>query len=155
MDNAGCRPAEMQLKYTNNNIVFLPANTTSVLQPLNLGIIKNFKVFYRKLLFQHVLARIEECTTASEVTKSLNILHAIRWVAQAWKPVGSDTIQKCFQKASILTDSFEVAQPARISEKNDPFLDIDEGKDKEDKANINTQELGELIAKLQEKGDVC
>ena len=69
--------------------------------------------------------------------------------------MGSDTIQKCFRKAGILTDSFEVVQPARISEENDPFLDIDEGEDKEGEADLNTQELGELIAKLQEKGDAC
>ena len=69
MNNAGCYPEEMQRKYTNIKIVYLPANTTSVLKPLDLGIIKNFKVWYKKLLFPHILAKIEECTTASEVTK--------------------------------------------------------------------------------------
>ena len=75
MDNAGCHPVELQHKYTNIKVVFLPANTTSVLQPLDLGIIQNFKIGYRKLLFQHILAKIDKCTTASEVTKSLTILH--------------------------------------------------------------------------------
>ena len=97
MDNAGCHPEELQHKYTNIKIVFLPANTTSVLQPLDLGIIKNFKMWYRKLLFRHVLAKIEECTTASQVTKSLTILHAIRWVAEAWRQVTSDN-QKVLSK---------------------------------------------------------
>ena len=48
--NAGCHP-ELQRKYTNIKIVYLPANTTSILQPFDLGIIKNFKVWYRKLVF--------------------------------------------------------------------------------------------------------
>ena len=67
MDNAGCHPQDLQHKYTKIMIVFLPPNATSILQPLNLGIIINFKLHYRKMLFRYVLARIEGCTTASEV----------------------------------------------------------------------------------------
>ena len=36
MDNAGCHPEDLKSK--------LPANTSSKLQPLDLGIIQNFKV---------------------------------------------------------------------------------------------------------------
>ena len=67
--------------------LFLPANTTSRHQPLDLGIIKNFKIHYRKLLFQYLVAKIEECTMTSEVTKKINILQVIRWIAEAWEKV--------------------------------------------------------------------
>ena len=60
MDNAGCHPGELKGKFSNIKIVFLPANTTTKLQPLDIGIIQNFKVHYRKMLLQHVIARIDQ-----------------------------------------------------------------------------------------------
>ncbi len=69
MDNAGCHPSTLESKFSNIKIVFLPANTTSKLQALDLGIIQNFKVHYKRLLLRYVLTKIDECQTASEVVK--------------------------------------------------------------------------------------
>ena len=66
------------------------------------------KVHYRKLLLQYVLAKINECATASDVVKSINVLAAIRWVAQAWFAVRETTIRMCFQKAGILDATLNV-----------------------------------------------
>ena len=44
---------------------------------------------YRKLFLQDVLARIDECDTATDVANSVNILVAIRWVVKAWVAVAS------------------------------------------------------------------
>ena len=42
----------------------MPPITTSDLQPLDLGIIKDFKVYYHKFLLQSIIAPVEECSTA-------------------------------------------------------------------------------------------
>ena len=129
LDNAGCHPEDLRNKYSNIKIVFLPANTTSRLQPLDLGIIQNFKVHYRKVFLPYILAKIDSCSSASEVAKSVNVLTAIWWIAHAWNEV---TIVKCFKTAGILTSEFDVVSTC-INE-SDPFDDIE--------ASL---ELGDLI----------
>ena len=125
LDNAGCHPDSLQGKFTNINICFLPANTTSKLQPLDLGIIQNFKVHYRHFFLRYVLSKIDECETASEVVKSVNVLVAIRWVAQAWVKVKAQTISKCFKKAGILNTEMDDIVSCDMEE-DDPFRDADE-----------------------------
>ena len=50
VDNASCHPDDFVLKKGNIIAKFLPANTTSIIQPMNQGIIENLKRRY-KLLF--------------------------------------------------------------------------------------------------------
>ena len=149
MDNAGCHPEDVASKYSNVKVVFLPPNTTSVLQSLDLGIIKNFKVHYCKLLLCHILSKIEECNTAREVVQSVTILNAVRWVAQAWEKVTHETIKKCFRKAGILNREFQLV--TRVSEgddEEDPFVELDsEESDMEDLEN--------LISQFQNGGSCC
>ena len=124
MDNAGCHPADAKGKFSNIKVVFLPANKTSMLQPLDLGIIQNFKVNYRKLLLTFVLAKIEQSTSATEIVKSVTVLHALRWVAEAWERVKNDVIQKRFIKAGILDRSGDVVTNPDL-DGADPFANLD------------------------------
>ena len=89
-----------------------------------------------------VLARIEECTSASDVVKSLTILHAIRWTAQAWSQVSSEIMKKCFRKAGILNQSFQVVSREVLTE--DPFLDLDD-----QNRVVTDEEAQDLIERLQ------
>ena len=124
MDNAGCHPGNLAGKFSNIKVCFLPANTTSKLQPLDLGIIQNFKVHYRHFFLRYVLSKIDECDTASDVVKSINILIALRWVAKAWSLVRAETIAKCFRKAGILNADLDVIS-CDLEEEGDPFLEAD------------------------------
>ena len=107
LDNAPVHPEGLQGKYSNIKVVFLPKNTTSRLQPLDAGIIKNFKVKYRKKLLRHVISRITNDLSASDIAEEVDILQAITWVTAAWNEVTEKTIRNCFAKCGILEQTAE------------------------------------------------
>ena len=75
MDNAPCHPENFVVSYSNIKVLFLPKNITSRLQPLGVGIIKNFKVKY-----QRILSRIDDNGKASEIIEEIYVLKAISWI---------------------------------------------------------------------------
>lgn len=82
----------------NVKVLFFPANCTSVLQPLDLGIIRTVKVNYRKLLMRKITESLDE---NAEKRYKANVLDALYFVRQSWDQVSKTTIEKCFQKAGF------------------------------------------------------
>ena len=74
---------------------------TCSIQPLDAGIIRNFKVKYRKLLVKYVLSRINNNASAAEIVQDVNILMVIWWVQRAWKDVTPSTVKRCFEKCGF------------------------------------------------------
>lgn len=101
MDNAPCHPQSLKGQFSNINVVFLPKNTTSKTQPLDAGIIANWKVQYRKRMLRYVCSKVDGVKNAGEIVKSINVLMAIEWGRQAWNEVASNTIKKCFQRTGL------------------------------------------------------
>ena len=66
-------------------IRFFPANTTSVLQPLDQGIIQNMKCHYRSKVLRVVLCKMESSLAASEIAKSFTVLDACLWIKLSLK----------------------------------------------------------------------
>ncbi|KAL2082547.1 hypothetical protein ACEWY4_022365 [Coilia grayii] len=99
LDNATSHCPDIKLSHVT--LKFFPANTTSVLQPLDQGIIRAFKARYRKRLLRAVIAKVDNATTASEVAKSVNVLDAIRWISGAWNETKTETIVKCFRNSGF------------------------------------------------------
>ena len=108
IDNAPSHPESFIDCFSYVKIVFLPKNKTSKLQPLDAGIIKNFKVFYHKQLLQHVLARIKPGSKASNVISSVDLLKSIGWVMDAWRKVKKETIVNCFLRVVFNEGTLEL-----------------------------------------------
>ena len=75
MDNATVHPESLIGKYSN--IKILSKNTTSRQQPLDAGIIDNFKVKYRKKLMRWVLARTADDRNTYEIANEIDVIQAI------------------------------------------------------------------------------
>ena len=96
MDNCAAHPPSMS--FSNIQIQFLPANTTSRLQPMDQGVIRSFKSFYRRRLVQHLIQEMEASSTAAEKVP-IDLLKVMTWCNAAWNDVTQKTIANCFRKA--------------------------------------------------------
>lgn len=77
---------------------FLPPNVTSLIQPLDQGVIETFKRHYRGLLLRTILEDCETNKNMNEALKSVNMKHVIYWCAQAWNKVQKETLQRGWRK---------------------------------------------------------
>jgi hypothetical protein len=107
VDNASCHPP---VELTSINLQFLPPNTTALVQPLDQGIIKNLKHFYRESLRSRIVDALDDElinaeSSVAEVSKQIDLMDAIHMVATAWQSVQSTTIKNCFRKAGFHHDS--------------------------------------------------
>lgn len=78
-------------------LAFLPPNTTSVLQPIDQGIIKALKVQFRKLQVMKIIENADRNTTWN-----ITLIEAITMISSAWDKVSSQTIANCFRHAGFL-----------------------------------------------------
>lgn len=84
MDNCPAHPS-LHLKFIK--LIFLPANTTAVLQPIDQGVIGNIKAHYRNQLVLKMIEDIE-----NHVESKTTVFDAIIMVDKAWCNVTSTGI---------------------------------------------------------------
>lgn len=103
LDNAPSHSIE--LNHPNVQIVFLPPNTTSLLQPLDQGIIATFKAYYLRKSFQLILDKMElENTGVKDVWKKFTILNCVEIVAASLKEIRGTTLKSCWK--ALLPDFY-------------------------------------------------
>ena len=79
-------------------LVFLPANVTSVVQPLDQGIFATFKAHYRRQLVRWLIFESDKPGNEGKMTSELapDLYHMMQWVHSAWSThVSRETIRYC------------------------------------------------------------
>lgn len=112
VDNCPAHPNVLNL--SNINLCFFPANTTSVLQPLDQGVIKSLKVHFRKFLVLKMLQQYDENNADGEFKWTVTLLDAVAMISKAWDKVTQKTIANCFTHSGL---------GVNISTEDDPNYD--------------------------------
>ncbi|KAE9540952.1 hypothetical protein AGLY_004197 [Aphis glycines] len=91
VDNCPAHPNLSNLM--NIEMIFFPANTTSILQPMDQSVIKSLKGHYRKKILMEIIE--------SDGNASINMLDAVNFLSKAWEEVTAETIRHSFRHAGL------------------------------------------------------
>ncbi|XP_023313778.1 tigger transposable element-derived protein 6-like [Trichogramma pretiosum] len=92
-----CAAYNKMPSFPNINLIYFPPNVTSVLQPMDQGVIKCFKGIYRRKLVLEYINNIDRGNTNSNVS----LLQAVCFMAEARNEVTEKTIRNCFIKSGL------------------------------------------------------
>lgn len=86
----------------------LPPNTTSKLQPLDAGMISSFKRHYRCRQLQHT---VDQCDKGSKHPYKVEQLIAMRWIKSAWNAIEPSVFVNCWKYTTLLQTSGPLIEP--------------------------------------------
>ncbi|XP_027716076.1 tigger transposable element-derived protein 1-like [Vombatus ursinus] len=115
IDNAPSHPPTIAELNPKVKFVFLPQEITSLIQPLDQGVIALFKAYYLKRTFKMLIAATggENAETATEFWKRVNIKMAIDIIVEAWNDVTKECLHRVWKKMlPNLIHNFEECEPS-------------------------------------------
>ncbi|OBZ85254.1 hypothetical protein A0J61_06690, partial [Choanephora cucurbitarum] len=89
-------------------LVFLPANTTSKLQPLDAGTIANFKAMFREKQYERANNLFISNHLNNSSVYKLKEVQALFMLAEAWLRVKPMTINNCWVHTKVLLNTAEI-----------------------------------------------
>lgn len=98
LDNAPSHVV-VNLELKNITVQFLPPNTTSVIQPMDAGIIAAMKKRYRQFHINNAL--LQEAEGKLQDIYKVDILQAMRWCQEAWTMITPTTISNCWRHTGL------------------------------------------------------
>ncbi|XP_026471616.1 tigger transposable element-derived protein 4-like [Ctenocephalides felis] len=92
-------PAHPNIADLNSiTLAFFPPNTTSILQPMDQGIIRSLKTNFRKNLVLKMILCVDD---NEDLSSKITVLDAILMVNDAWNKLQQNTIHNCFRHSGL------------------------------------------------------
>ena len=141
LDNCPAHPPADVLKTRDGRIkvAYLPKNTTSLIQPLDQGIIATFKKNYRRELVSKIISNEQQ--SVIEFLKGMSIKDFFYIGASAWNAVTPKTIEGCWMRG--LGAAFTVPNLETRSE-TDSIDQINDSSDDEEFHGFSAEEVMEV-----------
>lgn len=98
LDNAPSHPSEDELEKDGIKAKFLPPNVTSLIQPMDQGVIENIKRRYRKRLLQFLIEGIDDGAEVIQHLKLVNMKTVGYWAASSWDEIPKESLVKAWRK---------------------------------------------------------
>jgi len=109
--------------FKNIEVEYFPPNVTSILQPMDQGIIQNLKVRYRRRVMEKLISHLD---SAGELL-NLKLIESVFIIDSAWKSVTKKTISNCFRHAGMnseVEDILELMDPNFDRENEELYAEI-------------------------------
>lgn len=99
LDNCSAHPPAEELEKENVLVIFLPPNCTSVLQPMDMGVLRSLKCHYKTDFVKamlHFLDSNDDNLSAVNFVKQFTIKDAIWNIARAWDSIPCDSLKNAW-----------------------------------------------------------
>ena len=119
LDNCSAHPDAEELVSADGQIFafFLPPNVTSLIQPMDQGVLESLKRRYKKKLLHRLLLEDEVGTNIADFLKQVNMKVVVDFAAESWKEITTTTLRKSWRKIMPMKDADETSnEDVRISE---------------------------------------
>ena len=122
LDNCPAHPNEEDLSSDDGNItaLYLPPNVTSLIQPMDQGVLVALKRRYKKKLLQRLLIEDENGVSLIDFLKSVNMKIVTELIAESWGEIKESTLRKSWRKI------MPIQEPAKSEDQTKGQEDGDE-----------------------------
>ena len=112
------------LTLTNVKVQLLPPRTTSMIQPMDAGVIAAFKRRYRRYHLQNAI----DCDERREGFNIYKVdqLTAMRWSVAAWNEISSTTIANCFSHTGLFSTESVISSAVEVERSKDGATEVEE-----------------------------
>lgn len=100
LDNAPAHPETSTITSEDGKIksMFLPPNTTAIIQPMDQGVLEAMKRRYRKAMLHNLLLEDQEGRSIIEFVKKINMKDVVYMSAAAWEDIPASTLLRSWNK---------------------------------------------------------